>query len=92
MEELLQQIALSDFGETARAVVGAVQTHGAISLKEIVDATKLNVFDVKNILVVLIKHNCIGIKTKQSEDLEDDDAFGGKLYLWVVVDSPFWVM
>ena len=81
MEELLQQIALSDFGETARAVVAVIQTHGATTLKEIVDATKLHQFDVKNILVVLIKHNCIGIKTKQNEDLEDDDAFGGKLLL-----------
>ena len=72
MEEHVQQISYTDFGTTAKRVVEAIQMLGALTLQDIIKETGYDQFDIKNILIILIKHNCIGIKAKAQEDLHDD--------------------
>lgn len=66
MDELIQEIALADFGHTAKHVTHAIQTKEIASIKEIQAYTGFDRFDISNILgknyedlyiAILLKHN-----------------------------------
>ena len=58
-ESLIQLLIREDFGDTCSMVANLILQNGELSLIDIIAQTKLPFEEVKNVLVVLIKHNLV---------------------------------
>jgi len=58
-ESLIQLLIREDFGDTCAMVANLILQNGELSLIDIIAQTKLPFDEIKNVLVVLIKHNII---------------------------------
>jgi len=58
-ESLIQHLIREDFGDTCAMVANLILQNGELSLVEIIGQTKLPFEEIRNVLVVLIKHNII---------------------------------
>ncbi len=58
-ESLVQHLIREDFGDQCAMVANLILQNGELSLVEIIGQTKLPFEEIKNVLVVLIKHNII---------------------------------
>mmetsp|Transcript_29472 Transcript_29472/g.29096 ORF Transcript_29472/g.29096 Transcript_29472/m.29096 type:complete len:302 (+) Transcript_29472:20-925(+) len=69
MDEVVQEIVKCDFGQTARDVVKVLQDYGGMTVGKITKLVQYERIDVKNVLIVLIKHGLIDFKAA-NEGLE----------------------
>jgi len=73
-ESLIQLLIREDFGDTCAMVANLILQNGELSLIDIIAQTKLPFDEIKNVLVVLIKHNIIIFLNKANPPNVDQAA------------------
>jgi len=98
-DQLICLIIKEDFGEQFSQVVGLLLKHGELALADIVTESKLSFEEIKQILIILIKHNIVvftaksnpmGEEKKEGQtDLNDDFVY--KVSVGDVIHRLRWV-